>query len=226
MRLVLNHAMLALAISLGRRTRLFETMARLPPSTSGRIAEAAGLDERYVREWLGAMVTGRVVDYDGARGTYALPAEHAAVLTDVAGADDMALAMQSVPALGRVEERVAACFRSGAGLPPEVYQEWRGLRDEEIARRHRAILLDEVLPLVPGLVERLRAGIDVLHLACCGGDAPALMKTAFPASRIVGHDPAALVHTAAFDLVTAFDCVHEQPQPARLLSAVFAALRP
>jgi hypothetical protein len=50
-------------ISIGHQTGLYDTMATLAPSTSGQIATAAGLDERYVREWLGAMVTGRVVDH-------------------------------------------------------------------------------------------------------------------------------------------------------------------
>jgi SAM-dependent methyltransferase len=226
MRVVLNHAMLALAVSLGRRTGLFETMARLPPATGERIAGAAGLDERYVREWLAAMVTGRIVDYDRARGTYRLPAEHAAVLTEGAGSADMALAMQSVPALARVEAQVADCFRSGAGLPVDRFQEWRSLRAEEIARNQQALLIDDVLPLVPGLVERLRAGVDVFEVGCAGraGD---LMRQAFPASRLVAGDVSSLEPTSeAFDLVTAFDLMHEHPQPARLLAAVQAGLRP
>ena len=59
---ILNSGALAVMISIGHRTELFDTMAELPPSTSQQIADAAGLNERYVREWLGAMVTGRLVD--------------------------------------------------------------------------------------------------------------------------------------------------------------------
>lgn len=61
---ILNGGMLALMTSIGRQSGLFETMAKLPASTSEGIAKAAGLNERYVREWLGAMVTGGVVEYD------------------------------------------------------------------------------------------------------------------------------------------------------------------
>ena len=57
----LNHGALCLMVSIGHRTGLFDVMRTLPPSTSEDIARAAGLHERYVREWLGAMVTGRVV---------------------------------------------------------------------------------------------------------------------------------------------------------------------
>ena len=56
---ILNGASAALMLSVGHQLGLFDTMATLPPSTSQEIANAAGLDERYVREWLGAMTTGR-----------------------------------------------------------------------------------------------------------------------------------------------------------------------
>src|SRR5690348_15137481 len=81
---ILNHGAVALMTSIGHRTGLFDTLASLPPSTSGQIARAAGLQERYVREWLGAMVTGRIVDYDPTTHTYPLPPEHAASLTRAA----------------------------------------------------------------------------------------------------------------------------------------------
>jgi hypothetical protein len=75
---ILNEGALALMSSIGHRTRLFDVMGELPPSTSRQIADAAGLNERYVREWLGAMVTGRIVEYDPDNQTYWLPPEHAA----------------------------------------------------------------------------------------------------------------------------------------------------
>ena len=76
----LNGASVTLMTSVGYRTGLFDTMGELAPSTSAEIADAAGLNERYVREWLGAMVTGRVVDYDPRRHTYRPPPERAASL--------------------------------------------------------------------------------------------------------------------------------------------------
>ena len=94
---VLNGAMLALMISLGRQAGLLETMAHLPPSTSEGIAQATGLHERYVREWLGAMATGGIVEYDPQTHTYVLPPEHTALLTSGAGARNMARFMQYTP---------------------------------------------------------------------------------------------------------------------------------
>src|SRR5215471_12630141 len=72
--------LLTMMVSVGYRTGLFEAAAE-GPATSEELAERAGLQERYVREWLGAMVTGGFFDYHAASGEYALPAAHAASLT-------------------------------------------------------------------------------------------------------------------------------------------------
>ncbi len=60
---ILNGGALALMTSIGHQTGLFEVLATLPPSTSAQIADAAGLNERYVREWLNTMATGKIVTY-------------------------------------------------------------------------------------------------------------------------------------------------------------------
>src|SRR5262245_11636346 len=93
----LNGGAAALMISIGHRVGLFDTMAQLPSATSDEIAAAAQLDERYVREWLGAMVTAGVVDYESARGSYRLPPEHAALTTRAAGTNNYAAFMQFIP---------------------------------------------------------------------------------------------------------------------------------
>ena len=77
----INGGALAMMLSIGHRTGVFDVMAQFPPASSAAIAKEAGLSERYVREWLGAMVTGGVVEFDSAAETYHLPAEHAASLT-------------------------------------------------------------------------------------------------------------------------------------------------
>jgi hypothetical protein len=64
---LLNHSALALLISLGHRSGLFDTLARLKPASSEDIAQAAGLNERYVREWLGGLLTGRLIEHDPRR---------------------------------------------------------------------------------------------------------------------------------------------------------------
>jgi len=77
---MMNEAAVALMVSVGHRTGLFDVMAGMPAATSAEIASSAALDERYVREWLAVMTTGRIVDHDGATGSFSLPGEHAAWL--------------------------------------------------------------------------------------------------------------------------------------------------
>ncbi|MBI4458921.1 MAG: transcriptional regulator, partial [Acidobacteria bacterium] len=166
---VLNDACVALMISVGHQAGLFDALAALPPSTSAQIAQAAKLNERYVREWLGAMVTGRIIEYDPAKGVYWLPPEHAASLTRAAGADNFALFMQYVALLGEVEQDIGRCFREGGGVPYSTFKRFQKLQAEETNRIFDNALVDSILPLGPGLVERLRSGIEVADVGCgCG----------------------------------------------------------
>lgn len=249
---LLNDTSITLMCSIGHQTGLFDTMATLPPATSQQIATAAGLNERYVREWLGAMVTGHIVEYDPEHGTYRLPPEHAAALTRAAGPGNMASITQFMPLMGNVEQLVIESFRHGGGVPYEEYPRFQQIMAEASASMFDATLVEGTLPLVPGLVERLRAGIDVLDVGCGRGHAINLMARAFPQSRFTGLDfseegiAAAREEAAAwglanarfetrdvttlapqqFDFVTAFDCIHDLAHPREVLSAIVAALRP
>lgn len=249
----IDNASLTLLLSLGHQTGLLDTMAALPPSSSAEIAEAAGLDERYVREWLGGMTTGRVVDYDAETGTYTLPAQRAAVLTSAAGPNNLALVAQFVPLLSEVEQKILGCFRAGGGLPYSEYPRFHTLMAQQSGVVFDAGLVDVVLPLVDGLPERLRSGADVADFGCGSGHAVNVMAQAFPASRFTGidfseeaiaagrdeaarlglsnvtfesHDLPTLDKEAVYDVIVVFDAIHDQAQPARVLENIHRALRP
>ena len=113
---ILNGGTLALMLSIGHRTGLLDRMAELRPSTSEEIATAAGLNERYVREWLAALTAGRIVEYDAATMRYWLPREHAVMLTRAAGPSNMASLTQFLAMLGEVEAEVMEAFRNGGGV--------------------------------------------------------------------------------------------------------------
>ena len=176
------------SISIGQKTHLLDLLAQLPPSTSEQIAGAAGLHERYVREWLAAMVTGRIIESDAASGTYRLPAEHAAWLTRAAGPDNLAFQTQYLVLLASVQDEVVACFSKGGGVPYSSFPHFQRLMAEESAHVVDASLLQVSLPLIPGLVERLQRGIDVADIGCGCGHAINVMAQAFPKSRFVGYD--------------------------------------
>jgi 2-polyprenyl-3-methyl-5-hydroxy-6-metoxy-1,4-benzoquinol methylase len=249
----LDAASLSILLSIGHQTGLLDTMAGLPASTSARIAEAAGLNERYVREWLGGMTTGRVVDYDPPTATYSLPAHRAGVLTRAAGPDNLAVVAQFFPLLAQVEQKIIGCFSEGGGLPYSEYPRFHALMAEQSGAVFDAALVDVVLPLVDGLVERLRSGADVADFGCGSGHAINVMAQAFPASRFTGidfsdeaiatgtreaaglgltnatfesHNLAELDKVEAYDVITVFDAIHDQAQPARVLENIYRALRP
>lgn len=250
---VLNHGTLALLASIGHQVGLYDTLAELPPATSHEIAGAAGLQERYVREWLGAMTVARVVEYDAHDRTYWLPREHAAFLTRAAGPSNLAAAMQFIALLAGVESSLVECFRRGGGVPYSSYTEFHRLMAEDSGAVFDAALIDVVLPLVPDLPARLADGIDVADVGCGSGHAINLIAAAYPRSRCVGYDfsaegiaagqaeaaalglanaefvvrdAAALGEQQRFDLVTAFDAIHDQAHPAQVLAGIAASLRP
>ena len=250
---VVNDGMLALMVSVGHRTGLFDVMAGLERADSATIAASAGLQERYVREWLGAMTTGGIVDFDGADATYHLPQEHAMSLTRAAGTGNLASYTQFVAMLGQVESAIVTAFREGGGVPYAEFPDFQRVMAEESSKVFDATLLSTVLPLAPGLPGRLDSGIDVADVGCGSGHAINLMAAAFPRSRFTGfdfsaegvaagaaeasareldnarfevRDVATLGGPAIFDLVTTFDSIHDQARPDRVLRGIFEMLRP
>jgi hypothetical protein len=158
-------------------------MRNLPFSTSARIANAANLNERYVREWLGALVTGRVIIYDAGNQTYKLPEEHAAFLTRQAAPNNLAATMQFIPLLGSIEDKIIECFESGGGVPYSEFPRFQEIMTEESGQTVLPALLDSILPLAPGVTEKLKVGIDVLDIGCGSGKALILLAKSFPNSR-------------------------------------------
>ena len=249
---VLNEGAIALMTSIGHRTGLFDVMAGLPPSTSEQIASAANLNERYVREWLAAMVVGRIVEHNSEDGTYYLPQEHAAFLTRAASPDNIAVTAQFIPLMGSVEDEIVESFKNGGGVPYSAFPHFHEVMAEDSGQTVVAALRDHILPLVPGLIQRLEAGIDVLDVGCGSGRALNLMARMFPNSRFIGYDfseeaitraraqaqehgttnvrfevtdAAKLDEKKRYDLITTFDAIHDQAKPAAVLKGIADALK-
>jgi len=251
----LNNGALCLMTSIGHRTGLFDVMSELPQSTSKEIAAKAGLNERYVREWLGAMVTARVVEVDPATTRFTLPAEHAAFLTRAAAADNLAVFTQYVAVLGGVEDDIVECFHKGGGVPYEKYPRFHAVMAEDSGQSVLSSLEGHILPLVTGLTDRLTRGIRVLDVGCGRGLIMTRLAELYPKSRFIGMDLSQEViefarraaaakglhniefvvadlsdfdETAkieAFDFVTTFDAVHDQARPLRVLKGIHRTLK-
>jgi SAM-dependent methyltransferase len=248
----LNEGAIAVMTSIGHRTGLFDAMSGLPRSTSEEIAAAADLNERYVREWLGAMTVGGIVEHDPQDATYYLPPEHAAFLTRAASPENIAVTAQFISVMGAVEDDIVEVFRRGGGVPYSSYPRFHEVMAEDSGQTVVAALFEHILPLVPGLTERLEDGIEVLDVGSGSGRALNLLARAFPHSHFTGYDisekavlraiteakehgstnvrfevkdASTFDETARYDLITTFDAVHDQARPAAVLENIARALK-
>jgi SAM-dependent methyltransferase len=239
-------------VDLGLRTGLLDAAAE-GPATSTELAQRAGLHERYVREWLGAVVTAGIVDYDPATKTYTLPAEHAICLTGDSELNVAPLSQVSSH-LAKYIEPVADAFRDGGGVPYAAYRpEFTDVMDGLSRPTFDGILIDGIVPLARRLTDQLTAGIRVADIGCGTGHTTNLLAQAFPQSTFVGYDLAedAIdrgrteatqygLPNATFEVLDvtrlpaepplgaafAFDAIHDQTDPAGVLARVFDALAP
>ena len=197
------------------------------------------------------MVLGGILEYDPTARTYRMPAEHAPFLTRAGGPDNMAVFTQYLHLFGIVQGHIHAAFRSGDGVPAVAYPRFQELQAMETAPVFEATLVETTLALVPGLIDQLHAGIDVLDVGCGQGHAVNVMARAFPNSRFTGYDISADGLAAAraeadawglknarfealdlaaspapdrFHLVTAFDVIHDLARPREILRAIADAL--
>ncbi|MCC5860192.1 MAG: class I SAM-dependent methyltransferase [Ectothiorhodospiraceae bacterium] len=240
-------------VSIGHRLGLFTLLAGAAPMTSDVLADRAGLNERYVREWLGAMTAARIVTMDPRAGTYRLPPEHAELLTDH-GPANLGVYAQFIPMISQVEDDIIACFRDGGGVPYERFHRFHAVMAEDSGQTVLAALFSHILPLAPGLMDKLESGIRVLDAGCGRGRALIAMAERYPRSEFTGYDLCQeaidwarsqadarqlrnvsfqvrdlsdfqdTAPPAAFQLVTTFDAIHDQPRPMSLLRGIRRAL--
>jgi SAM-dependent methyltransferase len=166
---------------------------------------------------------------------------------------NLATGMQYIGLMALVEDQIVDCFRHGGGVPYAAFPRFQAVMAEDSGAVHDATLIDMTLPLVPGLIDRLRQGIDVADVGCGSGHAANLMAEAFPRSQFAGfdfsdtgitaarleaerkglanarfekRDAARLGEIGQFDFITTFDAVHDQARPDLVLAGIAGALRP
>jgi 2-polyprenyl-3-methyl-5-hydroxy-6-metoxy-1,4-benzoquinol methylase len=123
----------------------------------------------------------------------------------------------------------------------------------ESAQTVVAALTKHILPLSPGLRDQLQAGIQALDIGCGSGKAICKLAELFPNSHFTGYDICEDAIAAAraeasqlnltnvtfetrdntqinevdhYDLLTAFDVIHDQKSPSIVLEQVYQAIKP
>ncbi|MBT3992268.1 MAG: methyltransferase domain-containing protein [Rhodospirillaceae bacterium] len=262
---ILNAGAINLMISVGHRTGLFDVMAKMEAATSQEIADRAKLNERYVREWLGAMTASGFVTVDtkelshghdhghshyNEAAKFSLPTEHATCLTRAAAPNNIAVFSQYIAILGGVEDDIVECFEQGGGVPYEKYGRFNEVMAEDSGQTVLPALHDHILPLIPGLIGKLKEGVRMLDAGCGRGRAITMLAKDFPNSTFVGYDLLQDVvdfgnaeaerlglynlsfvqkdltsfdddaDEASFDFVTSFDAIHDQADPGSMLRGI------
>lgn len=239
-------------LALADRAGILAAMVDAGPLDSAGVAARARADERYVREILAGLATAEVLDYDPSDGTFTLSDEHAAVVADDTSPYSMAGYLDMLPAMVGQLPALVEATRHGGGVPFGEFgaRAVSGI-DRANSPGTRVLLTRRWLPAMPDVVERLEQGGRVADIGCGSGTAALAMGAAFPAAEVVGvdidqrsvdraqtkrdesglanvsfqlGDAAALGADPGFDLVTAFDVVHDMADPLGALRGVRASL--
>src|SRR5713101_5517730 len=239
---------------IGDRLGIFKPLAAAGSVPSAELAKRTGLNERYLREWLGAMTAAKYVTYDAASGRYTMPREHAMILADENSPYFMGGFMQMIVPEVSMAPKLLDSFRTGKGVPqseypPEVFE----AIERGSAPMYRSRLVKRWLPAMPQVVECLSEGGSALDVGCGSGRAAIAMASAFPRAKLFGYDghPGSVeraranakaagvadrvtfdvvdctkLPTGQFDFIATFDVIHDSVDPVGLLKAIRAALKP
>ncbi len=240
-------------IYIGDRVGLFKALAGAGAVTVAELTTKAGLQERYVREWLSAMAAAGIVEYDATMERFTFPEEHAAVLADENSPSFLAGFFQNMPAMIDVAPRVADAFVKGGGVPFSEYSPdlIAGI-DRSNRTQYQFHLVKRWLAAMPQVVTCLQNGGRVADVGCGSGYPSILMAQAFPQSRFYGFDVSdvsleraradaqskgvadrvefqrasatALPNNPKFDVITSFDAIHDMVDPHGVLRSIRGAL--
>jgi 2-polyprenyl-3-methyl-5-hydroxy-6-metoxy-1,4-benzoquinol methylase len=241
-------------VGLGDRHGLFADLANRGPASAAEFAGRAGIDDRYAREWLAAMASAGYLEYDPTTQRFALPPEHAMVVSQEGSPFFVGGFFQQFRALCRISDRVAQAFVDGKGVPISAYDDdWFGGMERNTSAWFDNFLVQQWIPAMPDVQTRLERGALVADVGCGRGRALIRLAEAYPNSRFVGYDLVAQsVERASisaadagvadrvrfavkniedglpqrYDVVTAFDVVHDAAHPVVFLRRIRQALQP
>jgi SAM-dependent methyltransferase len=239
--------------SIGDRYRLFHDLAERGPATSGELAARAGIDSHYAREWLAAMASAGYVEYDPTTLRFNLPLEHVMVVSEEGSRFFVGGFFQQFRGLYRLGDPIADAFATGKGVPLAAYDnDWFEGMERNTSAWFDNFLVQKWIPAMPDVEAKLERGALVADVGCGRGRAIIKLAKAYPNSKFVGYDliDSSLASATSkamdegvddrvrferlniedglpeqFDIVTAFDVVHDSAHPVNFLSAIRKGLR-
>ncbi len=239
---------------MGDETGLFGKLRDHGPCSIEALASHAGVDARYLREWLSAQAAAGYVTYEAASEQFSLTPEQAIVLAKEGHPAFLQGICQAVVAQATTHEKAIDIFRSGAGRPWGEHHACCFCGTDRFFRSaYSAYLVDSWLPSLDGVVDKLKAGAKVADIGCGHGSSAVLMAKAFPKSTFIGYDfhapsveqawknalaaevdencrfevsTANEIPDSDFDLICIFDALHDMGDPVGAARAIRAALKP
>jgi len=244
-------AMSAALVYVGDRLGLYKAMVGSAPVSSDELARRTTTDERYVREWLAAQAAAGYIDYDPATNRYALSPEQELVFAVEGSPVFVPGAFELLMAVFNDADKIVDSFKTGRGVGWHEHDPRLFSGTERFFRpAYAAHLVNEWIPALEGMREKLERGATVADVGCGRGASTILMAKAFPKSQFVGfdyHQPSldraaqaardAKVTNVRFeraaakeypgsnyDLVAFFDCLHDMGDPVGASAHVLSTL--
>src|SRR5262245_7333058 len=180
------------SVYLGDVLGLYRALAERGPLTSAELADAAGIHERYAREWLEQQAASALVDVDdGKPRRFHLPAGHDEALLDESSLNYIAPTARAVVASVRPIDKLLEALRTGGGAPYSAYGDDMHESQAAFTRPlYEKLLGTEWLPAVPEIHERLLSEppARVADLACGQGRSSIAIARAYPKAHVDGID--------------------------------------
>lgn len=246
----IGSALTASLVVIGDRLGLYRALAQ-GPATPAELAKRTETVERCVREWCAGQAAAGYIDYDPTSGRYSLSPEHAIALTQEDSPACVLGGFQSMTAAMKAEPKVSAAFRTGTGVGWHEHDPGLFVGVERFFRPgYNAYLVDQWIPALDGVKEKLEQGAKVADVGCGHGASTIIMAKAFPRSTFIGFDyheasiesarqrakdagvgdrvkfevGAAKTFPGTYDLITFFDCLHDMGDPVGASAHVCKAL--
>lgn len=185
----LSAGMSGVLVQIGEELGLYRALRELGPTDAKTLSVKTGTFERYVQEWLNNQAAGGYISYDPEHGTYSLPEEHALILADSNSPFFMAPGFQVVSSLWYDKDKMVQDFKEGKGIGWHQHHHNLFFGTEAFFRSgYRANLVNEWIPALEGIEDKLLSGGKVADIGCGHGASTILMASKYPDSTFYGFD--------------------------------------